>query len=205
MTGPSSGRRRSRSEQAPRTRRVGAAQVLEARVVHGSLEHADFPVAVGHYHGMPLQGAEGFLDRCLGGRLTEQLLLGLYAEQEGSAVVVHGPPRCAPPGGIVLGLGPAGEVTTEKVTGLMTRAALMWAMTAAGNTAATEGKPSVIGISAVLVGANPFDGITVERSLAAVVDGVAIAMLELSASPRLHAAVRIGTVEVVERYEARAA
>lgn len=172
--------------------------------MHGSLEHADFPVAVGHYQGLPLDGAEGFLDRCLSGRLTEQLLLGVYAEQEGSAVVVHGPEGCVPPGGIVLGLGTAGEVTTEKVTSTMTRAALMRAVAAAASMTGTESEPSVIGLSVVLVGANPLDGITVERSLAAVVDGVAVAELELRASPRIHAAVRIGILEIVERYEARA-
>jgi hypothetical protein len=203
MTGPSSGRRRSHSEQAPRARRAGAPHVLEIRVVHGSLEHADFPVAVGHYQGMPLDGAEGYLDRCLGGRLSEQLLLGVYAEQEGSAVVVPGPPGCAPPGGIVLGLGATGDVTTGTVTLAMTRAALLLAMAAAAD-APGDNKPVVIGLSTVLIGANPLDGISIERSLAAVVDGVAVAALELAASPRLNATVRIETVEVIERYEARA-
>src|SRR6185437_6451290 len=106
-------------------------QLLEIRVVHGSLEHARYPVVVGHNQGMPLDGAEGFLNKCLDGRLAERLLLGAYAEQEGSAISVSGEPGCEPPGALVLGLGPAGEVTAAKVTRAMTEAALRRAITVA--------------------------------------------------------------------------
>jgi hypothetical protein len=63
-------------------------QQLEISVAHGSLEHAHYPVVVGHNQGMPLNGAEGFLDQRLGGRLSERLLLNAYAEEEGVAVAV---------------------------------------------------------------------------------------------------------------------
>jgi hypothetical protein len=76
MSGQGSRPRRSRSQ--------AKSQLLEIRVVHGSLEHARYPVVVGHNQGMPLDGAEGFLNKCLDGRLAERLLLGAYAEQEGS-------------------------------------------------------------------------------------------------------------------------
>ena len=146
-------------EPTPRTPR------LEVRVVHGSLEHAEYPVAVGHYQGMPLDGAEKALDGCLDGLLTERLRLGAFAEQEGTAVLVTAAPDCSPSGALVLGLGPAGDVTAEKVTRAMTQAALLRALSAAERN--TDGDVERIGVSTVLVGANPLDGIPIPRSLAA--------------------------------------
>ncbi len=177
-------------------------QTLELRVVHGSLEHAAHPVAVGHYQGMPLDGAEGAVDRCLGGILGERQLLGAYPEQEGSAIAVRGTPDSMPPGALVLGLGVAGEVTAAKVAQAMTQATILRALAALDEPEAE--KPRAVGISAVLVGANPLDGISVERSLAALVEGVVAAVHALQAGPTVSSAVRIGTLEVVERYEARA-
>jgi hypothetical protein len=189
--------RRSR----PRRRRSSAKpQRLEIRVVHGSLEHALYPVVVGHNQGMPLEGAEGFLNKQLGGRLAERVLLGAYAEQEGSAISVSGEPGCSPPGALVLGLGPAGEVTAAKVTRAMTQAALLRAVTAAEDTNTDH----EIGLSAVLVGANPMDGISVQRSVAALVDGLISAIHILSTTPRLNSTIRIGTLEIIELYAARA-
>jgi hypothetical protein len=182
--------RRSR----PRRRRSSAKpQRLEIRVVHGSLEHALYPVVVGHNQGMPLEGAEGFLNKQLGGRLAERVLLGAYAEQEGSAISVSGEPGCSPPGALVLGLGPAGEVTAAKVTRAMTQAALLRAVTAAEDTNTDH----EIGLSAVLVGANPMDGISVQRSVAALVDGLISAIHILSTTPRLNSTIRIGTLEII--------
>ena len=183
-------------EPTPRTPR------LEVRVVHGSLEHAEHPVAVGHYQGMPLDGAEKALDGCLDGLLTERLRLGTYAEQEGTAVLVTGAPDCSPSGALVLGLGPAGDVTAEKVTRAMTQAALLRALSAAERN--TDGDVERIGVSTVLVGANPLDGIPIARSLAALVEGVAVASQLIAESARLRKRVRLAAVEVVELYETRA-
>ena len=175
-------------------------QRLEIRVAHGSLEHAHYPLVVGHNQGMPLNGAEGFLDGRLGGRLSERLLLGAYAEEEGIAVAVAGEPGCQPPGALVLGLGPAGEVTAAKVTRAMTHAALLHAITTAEQAEAG----SEIGLSAVLVGANPMDGIPIQRSMAALTDGVILAIHALSTSSRLRASVRITALEIIELYSTRA-
>ena len=46
---------------APSTESPG--QPVEVTVFHGSLEHAEHPVLVGHYLATPLSGAEGFVDR----------------------------------------------------------------------------------------------------------------------------------------------
>jgi hypothetical protein len=176
------------------------ARPLDVRVVHGSLEHAAFPVVVGHYQGMPLDGAEGAIDRCLGGLLKERLLLGAYAEQEGSAVAIAGGRGCAPPGALVLGLGPPGDVTASKVARAMTHAVLLHvlAVVAAGTVRRR------VGLATVLVGANPLDGLSVPKSVAALLDGLVGALEVLATSARLRSQVHVTTLEIVELYESRA-
>ena len=181
-----------------------ASDVLEIRIVHGSLEFATDPVAVGHYQGMPINGAEGFLNQKLGGLLADRLLLGVYAEEEGSAVLVGPLPGTKPPGGLVLGLGPAGEVTTGKVARAMTQAVLKRSLAAAEEHADPTGGPKTIGISSVLVGTSPLDGMTVAASVAALIDGVLEAIQLVRRNPRLWRKVRIGSLEIIERYEQRA-
>jgi CHAT domain len=181
------------------SKRGKASRRLKVTLVHGALEDASYPVVVGHYQGTPLAGAEGALDKCLGGLLSERLLLGTYAEQEGTAIAIRAAPDCSPSGALVLGLGAAGEITAAKIVRSMTQAALLRALDAVE---AAEGKE--IGLSAVLVGANPLDGISVPRSLAALVDGVVAATRVLESSPRLSKAVRFGELEVIEKYAARA-
>jgi CHAT domain-containing protein len=172
---------------------------LKVKLVHGALEDASHPVVVGHYQGTPLAGAEGALDKCLDGLLSERLLLGTYAEQEGTAIAIRAAPDCSPSGALVLGLGPSGEVSAAKIVRSMTQAALLRALAAV-----EEGEGKEIGLSAVLVGANPLDGISVQRSLAAMVDGVVAAAHMLSTSERLSSAVRFAELEIIEKYAARA-
>jgi hypothetical protein len=184
--------------------------VLELRVLHGSLEEASEPVAVGHYQGMPLEGAEGFLDSCLGHKLADRLQLGVYPDQEAGAVFVPGGPTGLPPGGLVLGLGPAGEVTALKVTRSMTEASVLRALAAleyagdAGGSRPDDSGPRVVGVSAVLVGANPLDGMSVEASLRALVEGFVTAALLIQSNPHLSSRVCLGTLEIVERWADRA-
>lgn len=176
------------------------ARPLHVRVVHGSLEHAEFPVAVGHYQGMPLDGAEGAIDKCLGGLLKERMLLGAYAEQEGTTVSIAGGRGCAPPGALVLGLGPPGDVTASKVTRALTRGVIQHVLEVVGAGTARRR----VGLATVLVGANPLDGLSVPKSVAALVDGVVGALEILAASARLRAQVHVSTLEIVELYESRA-
>jgi hypothetical protein len=178
-----------------------SARRLRVTLVHGALDDAKHPVVVGHYQGTPLAGAEGALDECLGGLLNERLLLGTYAEHPGSAISVRAEANCAPSGALVLGLGPAGELTAATVVRAMTQATVLRALAAAEEGEHEDG----IGITAVLVGANPLDGISIPRSLTSLVDGVVTAIHMLEASARLRSAVRIRELEIIEKYEARAA
>lgn len=178
--------------------------MLRVRVVHGSLEHASEPVAVGHYQGMPLTGAEGVVNKQMQGLLADRLLLGMYAEQEGSAILVGPLPGTKPPGVLILGLGPAGEVTTGDLSRAMTQAALLRALSAAEQVGPTGPAPTTVGVSTVLVGTNPLDGMTISASATALIEGVVTAIQLLRSTPRLAAKVRIGSLEIIERYQQRA-
>ena len=191
------------------------AHSLEVRVVHASLQHAREPVVVGHYQGTPITGAEAALDERLGGLLSDRLLLGAYAEQEGTAVLVGPSDRTTPSGGLVLGLGPAGELTPAKISRAMTQAVLLRALFAAecrlraaepeGGGGKADDEPVVVGISAVLVGTSPLEGMPIPTSLAALVEGTVTAIQLLRDSPTVWAKVRVGLLEVVERWGQRAA
>lgn len=180
-----------------------AAVELEVQVVHGALDQTKWPVAVGHVTGMPLRGAEGWLDARLGGRLSDRLLIGAYPEQEGAAVCVPAP-DLSPPGVLVLGLGPGGEVTADKVARAMTAAVLQWAADQADALLGPPTEPVPLGVAAALVGANPLDGISLEDSVAAVVDGVVAAEVILRSSQRLRSRVRVAELEIIELYRDRA-
>ncbi|MGH2720200.1 MAG: CHAT domain-containing protein [Actinomycetota bacterium] len=184
---------------------------LKVAVVHGSLEQASHPVVVGHCQGVKPGGAEEALDRLLGGQLARRQALGVYPEQEGSAVLVGCPSGSRGPGALVLGLGSSGEVTASKVARAMTHAVLLRALAAvedAAGSGSPNGRarpdPQEVGVSAVLVGANPLDGLSVEASLAAIVDGLVSAILMLESQPAISASVRVGTLEIVELYSDRA-
>ncbi|WP_185747072.1 CHAT domain-containing protein [Humibacillus xanthopallidus] len=174
------------------------------QVVHGSLDQTSFPVAVGHASGMPLRGgAEGWLDAHLHGRLSDRLLVGAYPEQEGAGSYIAAP-GMSPPGVLVLGLGQGGEVTAEKVARAMTAATLDWAVTQADALTDTPLEPLELGVASALIGTNPLDGIPLEESVAALVDGVVAAEVLLGNSQRLRSLVRIARLELIERYLDRA-
>ena len=68
---------------------------LRVVATHGGLEHARHPVAVGHYEGDVLVGAESFLDARLGGRLGWRLAMNLYPGKRDTAEVIL-TPECKP-------------------------------------------------------------------------------------------------------------
>ena len=202
-TGSSSGRSTRRKPTNPTSLPASDRVELTASVVHASLEHARWPLAVGHVQGMPLRGAEGALDRLLHGRLTDRLLVGTYPEMDGDAHFVPAPGE-SPPGGVILGLGPAGEVTAAKVTRAMMAGVLQWALDQADSLPGRPDQPLRLGVTTTLVGTNPLDGISIQDSLAALVDGVISAEQLIRTSARLRSLVSVDTLEVIELYEDRA-
>ncbi|MDQ4070333.1 MAG: CHAT domain-containing protein, partial [Actinomycetota bacterium] len=158
------------------------------------LEYSGYPVMVGHYRGLPIAGAEGYLDRKLDRRLSARQVAGRYPEDLGEVLRV--PCDGRPPGALVVGLGAQGELTPSGLAGAARHAALEHALAWLDDPCRMgDGE---IGLSTCLIGSYGVAGLTLPSSIAAIVEGVVLANLQLAA--RAGDPVRIGTLEFVERY-----
>jgi CHAT domain-containing protein len=175
---------------------------LALRVFHASLEHASHPVLVGHYSGAPLAGSEGFLDRRLQRRLTNRQIAGLYPEDLGDVIVVPGTRDRRPEGAVVVGLGPRGDLTPTVLSRAVTNAVLAYALSV-GEVLEAATAPASAGLSTVLVGSHSGDGLSVETSVLAIVEGT-VAAIRLLADHPIGSRVRLDEVEFVEVYAQRA-
>ena len=222
--------RTTRAAGVPRARREhrpvpavrdGTDPRIEVSVVHGSLEYARYPVMVGHFEGATLKGAEAFLDHRLDGLLSGRQMIGQYPQRPGEAIFLR-PRRRAipgeagvedprfPPGAYVLGLGAAGELTRRGLTRSVTTALVdrgieLYEQSGLGDELVE------FGVASVLVGAFPVDGLTIEASLVAIVEGLLAAnetfqRYEVAAGEtrRPLPRVRVTALEVIERYADRA-
>jgi hypothetical protein len=196
----------------------GAAQTVTVEAVHGSVEMARFDVLVGHFLGVPLEGAEGFLDERLDRQLTEWAMLNQYPEAIGESRYVAAVPRGAelrgfPRGAIIVGLDRPGELTREKLTATVAAALVERAIDELHRRLAAprpSPEPTVLRFSAVPIGTAAVGAIPVDTCVAGLVDGV------LSANDQLHRHieprrgerawdhVRIGGLEVIELAEDKA-
>ncbi len=134
--------------------------MVRVRVVHGHLASAKYPVMVGHYCGDTFAGAEAELDQALGLRLSERRRLGLYAGPIVTSTVVLDE-GSQPRGGIVVGLGNPGSLSTGTLVRTMRQAILAYAAaTADGRRLATVARfgycdklaAEPLGISTLLIG-----------------------------------------------------
>lgn len=177
---------------------------LRVRVIHASLEQVDHPVVVGHYRGIPPEGAEGVVDFRLDGALAKHRHLGDYPEASGDVLLVEAPCE-RPPGALVVGLGEFGSLTGSQLRRTVMRAAIRRTLRAAENHVCTEGaSPTRVGIAAVLVGTPGRFGLTVESSVRALVEGTALAVDELSRTDGIMDKARLEELQIVELYEERA-
>ncbi|HWC12459.1 MAG TPA: CHAT domain-containing protein [Acidimicrobiales bacterium] len=174
--------------------KVDAVPVLAMGVLHASLEYSTYHVMVGHYRGLPIAGAEGYLDRKLDRTLTARQAAGRYPEALGEILRV--PSEGRPPGALVLGLGAQGELTPTGLASAARHAALEHALAWLDDPCRVgDGN---IGLSTCLIGSHGVAGLTLASSIAAIVEGVVLANLELAS--RAGDPVRIATLELVERY-----
>ncbi len=179
--------------------------LLTVSVSHGSLEHADGPVLVGHYQGDPIVGAESFLNWRLRGRLSSRHALGVYPEDVGSHEVVLAPGIGTegaqhPPGAIVVGLGEVGKLNASELTRSVTQAALRYAVEY--SEAVRPPRPGAwrpAAISSLLVGSNSGMALTIETSIGAIVKGVVLANRALR-NLGFWDRVRIDKLEFMELY-----
>jgi len=182
--------------------RAPARRAVRVSVTHGSLAFAEHRVAVGHYEGDTIIGAEAYLDRVLGGRLSARQALGLYPGPAGShALFDHPSPSGKPPGALVVGLGEVGGLTPSLLSATFARALLELArqIVEGGDPA---GGPHRIAISSLLIGTGA-GGISVQDSVLAILRGVFEANSTLDQAGQADS-VHIATLELVELWEDRA-
>ena len=94
---------------------------LTVGVRHGSLEHAPYRLLLGHFQGLPLTSAEARLNERSDGRLERLVLMNLYPQRLGEMAMLEPVDEAPPQGAVILGLGPAGELTAAQLRGLVTR------------------------------------------------------------------------------------
>ena len=104
-----------------------APRPLVVSLLHASLEHAGYPVLVGHFAGSPLSGAEERLDDCLENRLSRAQVARDYPEALGEFRHFPGYGGTPPPGAIVVGLGPVGDLTESQLASVVTRSLVRYA------------------------------------------------------------------------------
>jgi hypothetical protein len=170
---------------------------ISVSVVHGDLRQADFPIAVGHYRGDVIVHAEAALDTALGGALRHRFDLGIYPGDIGtSEIILDG---VHPPGAIVVGLGPVGELTPERLRQVFAKALRRYAL-ASLEDGANADKPRSAAFSALLIGTDggAFGGLA--DSINSVIRSAIDANRSLTHSA-LADRVWIDKIEFVELYE----
>jgi hypothetical protein len=152
---------------------AGRESVLRVRVAHGSLDRLSrMPVAVGHYTGDTIAGAEAFLDRCLEGRLRRHHRLGDYPGPAGTAAYIPAP-GSRPPGALVIGLGDMGELTSGILSRGVQRAVIQRALFEIDHTGISAAKaPVSLPIAFLLIGTRGGGQMSIRQSMAAIVRGV---------------------------------
>ena len=210
------------NESAPSHASDAPAELEKVRVtlVHGSLEHADFPVIVGHYDDAPIRGAEGVVDSRLDGVLSRHDLVGRYPSQIGESMFLRAPQEDVqyPVGVYVIGLGQTGDLNKGDLTTAVTKAVLDRCLRLYQHegerhrTSPGHAKPQLrVGVSSVLIGSSlEAGGLAVDTSLAAIVEGIvranqSLARYEEESPPtqRSLPSVRIAAIQIIERYADR--
>ncbi len=181
----------------------GPAVTLNVSVLHASLEHASYPLAIGHYDGDMILGAEAVLDGRLNKRLSQLRFMDLYPGKAGTVEVVLNPQRQAAgevKGALVIGLGEVGQITPDIVTRGVTEAALRLALARLGDPIASPAKkPLSAAFSALLIGTRGGRALSIESAVAATVTGALLANRAL-ANRNLLDKVCVDKVEFVEIY-----
>jgi hypothetical protein len=178
---------------------TSTSDLLQVTVVHGNLSFARHPLAVGHYAGDTINGAEKCVDQQLEGRLSERRQLGLYPGPIGTSCVFL-PHAAGLQGALVVGLGDVGTLTAARLERGFTQAMLSYAAAVAEREdPRVESGPRSIAVATLLIGSGR-GGVGVEDSVRAVLRGAIAARRALDAST-LGRRVRFERLEFMELYE----
>jgi hypothetical protein len=207
----------------PRLETVKPATKVSVRIVHDNLTNARHPVLVGHYKDDVIVAAEAYLDRCLGGRLSELLHMDLYPGPAGTGVVVVNDTEpgdlSVHPGAVIAGLGMVGELSPGSLTATLAHAMTLYGSDRVGHERRRrqrEGAPVELGgtvsvpLTTILVGSGE-GGLSLADCVQAVVRAASIANKRLRQAqrdangrkgPGLIA--QIDQLDIMELYEDRA-
>lgn len=150
---------------------------LKIAVVHGNLKFIAQAVLLGHYERDILASAERFLDNVFEGRLNERRHLDLYPGPLGTSTVVFHPRENGKPcAGLIVGLGPVGELTPGKLEEGVAQALVAYAVQDAERAssrvagAAGGGGADSLQVASLLIGTGD-RMLSTQDSVAAIVGG----------------------------------
>ena len=184
---------------------------VTVRVKHADLGFSRHPICVGHYEGDQIVHAEHALDLRLNGELRRRHDRGGYPGPIESVDVVFNPPGRHPSGGVVVGLGRPGQLSSGALESTFL-AALLRLETELRARAREGCGPDVyeLGLSTLLVGTGE-GGLRTRPAVQAILSAVRRANERLAAASYAagheideSAIPRFSSVEFVELYEDRA-
>lgn len=177
---------------------------IKVSITHGNLGYTRHAVAVGHYEGDTIVGAEKYLDSVLKNRLSDHQRFRLYPGHLGSNAVFINPDRYAKPGGaIIVGLGQVGELSPANLAASFSRALSAFVLEIAENPderfRTAPGVPRSATITSLLIGTGA-GGVSVEDSINAILRGT-LKVSNLLIETNLNGKVNIDELEFVELWQ----
>ena len=181
-------------------------------IVHASLDLATFALMIGTFVDEPMTGVERFVDRQLGGLLSTWIELDRYPGELGTSRFVEpapvGSPATEPPGCYVVGLGRSSDFGRVQLAHAVRACLIDRCLPLYSPVDGLAAEHQVrVGVSSTLLGVGVEDDVRVEDSVAGIVDGVLRVnddLAQYEASRSIPVSVRIGALELVERYAERA-
>lgn len=177
---------------------------LSVITANGDLRYASYPVMAGHFLNDAILYAEKAIDYNLNYALSEQHSMGIYPGETGSCEIIISS-RPGFKGGVIIGLGPAGELTAHSLTESVTKGAVQYILDLNNGKLASCGITSTtekIGISSLIIGCG-FGGLTIESSVRAIIQGIINANEKIKRSKNKNYRL-IEIIEFIEQYEDRA-
>jgi tetratricopeptide (TPR) repeat protein len=171
---------------------LGPPLLLE--ITNADVREAKYPVLVGHYAGDPIVSAESALDGALDGILSRDLRLERYPGSPNTVRIYDGSDSI--PGVIVVGLGQVGQLRRLTLEGSLRSALIEYAIQ---NLPAEAESAAELSVSSLLIGTFGGTQVSVEESVAALVEAALATNLRLE-ELGLTSRVRIRRVEIVELY-----
>ncbi|MEO8561729.1 MAG: CHAT domain-containing protein [bacterium] len=176
---------------------------LRVTVVNGDLTFIRPPLFLGHYSSSKLSGAEGVMNRLIGGAMQKMLDVGEYPSQPGTHQVFLNsigdpenpwrPPR--PEAVIIVGLGAEGELRAVDLVSTVRQGVLAWAQRRMEEPAA----PAALDLSATLIGSGG-SGISAGHSAQLIAQGICEANEHLATA----GFPQVQRLQLIELYEDRA-